>query len=387
MRRKIPGARPYFPLEDIEDITREIKGILQSGRLLGINGEFSNRFEHMFKSYVGTKYAITTNSGTSALEIPLRCLGVERGSEVIVPTNTFIASPNSVIFAGGKPVFADINRETLCIDVDDAVERITDRTIGIMVVHIAGLICPQMDELAKICEDQGLFLMEDAAHAHGATYKGIKAGNLGDVGCFSFYPTKIMTTGEGGMICTNRDELPEEMKILRFDGISPEDSTVVIKLGYNWHMSELNAVLGIYQLNRLEDYIEQRNHISVEYQRGLKNLDGVHLFQKPSYIRHSYYKFPILVDEDIDTNRLITLLKEQYGIEIGRLYYPPCHLQPLYQDLMDCKPGMFPVAEDVLPKVICLPMHVQMQDPDVEYVVQSLREAINLSARTLIAAI
>jgi dTDP-4-amino-4,6-dideoxygalactose transaminase len=281
-----------------------------------------------------------------------------------------------VIFAGGKPVFADINRETLCIDVEDALERITDRTVGIMVVHIAGLICPQMDELVEICRDRDLFLIEDAAHAHGAMFNGIQAGNLGDVGCFSFYPTKVMTTGEGGMICTNIGELPERMKVIRFDGISPEDLNVVIKLGYNWHMSELNAVLGIYQLRRLESYINQRNKIASQYRSGLKGLSGVTVFHTPSTIRHSYYKFPILVDEDIHINKLIQILKDHYGIEIGRLYYPPCHLQPLYQKLMNCKAGMYPTAEEILRRVICLPMHVQIRETDVKYVLNSLTDAM-----------
>jgi len=257
----------------------------------------------MYANYIGTKYAIATNSGTSVLDIALRCLGVKEGDEVIVPTNTFLASPNAVIFAGGKPILADIDPKTLCIDPNDVLERISARTRGVMVVHIAGLVCPQMVELSEICEDRGLFLIEDAAHAHGAMFRGKMAGNLGDIGCFSFFPTKVMTAAEGGMICTNIDELSEIMRVLIFDGIGHDG--LHLELGYNWHMSELHSVLGIYQFHRLEHIVKRRNEIATKYRNSLNKTGGVTLFHTPPHIRHSYYKFPILIEDGSDTELLM----------------------------------------------------------------------------------
>jgi len=371
----VQSARPFFPTEDIESILKDTRAILQSGYLT--LGKYTEKFEQMFANYIGTKYAIATSSGTSALEIALRCLGVKNGCEVIVPTNTFLASPNSVIFAGGKPIFADIDRKTLCIDLNDVLERITNRTVGLMVVHIAGLVCPQIKELSEICKDHGLFLIEDAAHAHGAMFKEQKAGSLGDIGCFSFYATKVMTTAEGGMICTNIDEMPEKMKILRFDGIGPEG--LHVKISNNWHMDELNAVLGIHQLNRLEYIVKRRNEIARSYQEHLKDMDGITTFYTPPHIRHSFYKFPVLLEDGINTEDLIKTLKSKYGVETGRVYYPPCHLQPVYKELFGYKEGIYPVAEEVLRKVVCLPVYVQMQNHEIDYVIDSFRKALSQS--------
>jgi len=369
----IPSAKPFFSSEDIKEILENIRAVLQSGYLT--LGPYTEKFEKMFSKYVGCKHAVAVNSGTSALEIALRCLGVKNGCDVIVPTNTFIASPNSVIFARGKPVFADIDRETLCIDVSDALERITSKTVGVMVVHIAGLVCPQIEQLLKVCEDHDLFLIEDAAHAHGAEFKGRKAGNLGDVGCFSFFPTKVITTAEGGMICTSDHKLLENSKILRNDGVGSEGLHVA--LGGNGHMSELSAVLGIYQLHRLDYFIEKRNEIASRYREGLKKISGVVPLKTYTHIRHSYYKFPVLVDDDVDSIKLAKILKSNYNVDVGNIYYPPCHLQPIYKELFKYENGAFPVAEEVLKKIICLPMYVQIKPIEVEYVLRSLKDAIS----------
>jgi len=369
----IKSSSPYFTAEDLERISLDIREILDSGQL--VFGEYTRKFEQMFAGYVKTKHAIETNSGTSALEIALRCLEVKNGDEVIVPTNTFIASPNSVIFAGGKPILADIERETLCIDVEDVKERLTDKTVGIMTVHLAGLISPTIDDLRELCEDHHLFLIEDAAHAHGAMFKGEMAGNLGDIGCFSFYPTKVMTTGEGGMISTNMDKVAEKAKVLRYDGISSDG--LIREMGYNWHPSEFHSVIGIYQLLRLEEFVKKRNYVARLYGNRLRKTDGISLFPKPSNARHAYYKFPILLESSINPEDLMKRLKEKYYVETGRIYYPPCHMQPLYKQLFGFREGAFPVAEDVLSRTITLPMHPGIEAEQVDYVLDSLENAIN----------
>ena len=368
----IPSAKPLFTKEDIEGILRDIRDSLEAGVLT--QGPYVQKFEVSFADYIGVKHAIAVNSGTSALEIVLRYFDV-KDREVIVPTNSFVASANTVIFAGGNPVLTDIKSDTLCIDPDDVRQRITSKTKGIMAVHLAGLICPQMDELKRICRNHNLFLIEDAAQAHGATIDGQKAGSLGDVGCFSFFPTKPMTTGEGGIITTNDDNLAEFARIVRNHG---REVDLHVQIGYNWRMSEVNAILGVYQLRRLEEYIERRNEVARKYTEQLASSSAIIPIPVPPNFRHSYYKYPVLFPKSVDVSRLEKALKQKYGIATGALYYPPIHLQPLYKQLFGYKEGMLPVAEDVLKRELCLPMFVGLKDEDIEYIADSLvREVLN----------
>ena len=367
----VPAARPFFGKEEIESILADIRDTLKTGVLT--QGPHVEKFENLFAEYVGVKHAIAVNSGTSALEIALRYFEVEAG-EVIVPTNSFVASANTVIFAKGRPVLADIKPDTLCIDPEDVRQRITSTTKGIMVVHLAGLICPQMEELRGICLRYGLFLIEDAAQAHGATIDGKKAGSLGDAGCFSFFPTKPMTTGEGGIITTNDDKLAQFARSVRNHG---REGDLHVRLGYNWRMSEVNAILGVYQLRRLEEYIVLRNKVARKYTERLARIDGITLIPVPSNFRHSYYKYPIILPGRTDAANLEKVLKEQYGIATGALYNPPIHLQPLYRELLGYKEGMLPVAEDVLTRELCLPMFAGLRDEEIDYVTDSVERVLS----------
>jgi len=373
------SSRPFFDEVSIESILKDVKEILRSGLLAesspGSRSPNVKKFEEMFAEYVGTKEAIAVSCGTAAIEIPLRYFDI-KGKEVIVPTNTFIASANAVLYAGGKPVLADIKRETLCIDPDDAQSRITSKTRGIMVVHIAGLVCPEIHEIREICEDHGLFLIEDAAHAHGATIDGKKAGSLGDVGSFSFFPTKVMTTCEGGMITTDDKDLARMARRMRNHG-RDEKTGLVVTLGYNWLMDEIGAVIGIHQLEQLEKFVQKRNAIAKKYDRGLQEIEGVEPVFTPSNIRHSYYKYPVYLDEGIDPSRLAQFLKSEHSINIGNIYYPPCHLQPLYKEMFGYMGGELPVSEQVLERVITLPMHVQITDSEINRVLKGLKTGIH----------
>lgn len=375
---EIPAARPFFDESSIESILKDAKEILTSGLLAesspGAKSPNVKKFEEMFAEYVGTKEAIAVSCGTAAVEIPLRHFNI-KGKEVIVPTNTFIASANAVLYAGGKPVLADIKRETLCIDPDDAQSRITSKTRGIMVVHIAGLVCPEIHKLREICQDHGLFLIEDAAHAHGATIDGKKAGSLGDVGSFSFFPTKVMTTCEGGMITTDDQDLTRIARRMRNHG-RHEKTGLVVTLGYNWLMDEIGAVIGIHQLEQLEKFVEKRNDIAKKYDKGLQEIEGAEPIFTPSNIRNSYYKYPVYLDERIDPSRLTSFLKSEHHISVGNIYYPPCHLMPLYKKMFGYKGGELPVSEQVLKRVITLPMHVQITDSEINHVLEGLRAGI-----------
>ncbi len=365
---EIPSTKPFFSDESIENIKGEIEHVLQSGNL--ILGPFTSRFETSFQEYCGVKRAVGVSSCTAALEIVLRYFDITE-REVIVPTNTFIATSNAVLYAGGSLVLADIKPDTLCLDPKDLQQRITPRTKGVIVVHLAGLPCPDIEEIQDICRKNGLFLIEDVAHAHGGTINGRKTGSFGDAGCFSFYPTKVMTTCTGGMITTNNDELANFAVSLRHHGVG-SGLNQIVNLGNDWLMNEVDAVLGFHQLSSLENNLKRRNEIAFRYSAAFADSELASTFKVPANIRHSYYKYPILLSPAIDRQQLAQRAKKEYGIGLGSVYDPPCHLQPVYQRLFGYRDGMFSVADDVLKRVCCLPMYPQLTSSEVKYVIDVL---------------
>jgi dTDP-4-amino-4,6-dideoxygalactose transaminase len=366
---QIISSQPFFPEDSLQAILQDVEACLRSGMLTG--GKHLENFEHAFAEYNHVNCAVGVNSGTGSLEITLRHFGV-KDKEVIVPTNTFISTPNSVIFAGGKPVLADMREDTLCIDPKDVERKLTSKTAGVIVVHIAGLVCPQIGELRQFCDENGLFLLEDSSHAHGAMIDGKMAGTLGDVGCFSLYPTKLMTSCEGGMIISNNAGLAEAARCMRNCGQTPKKD--VVMLGHNWRLSEIAAIVGKSQLSNLEEFISRRNAIARFYEEALGKVNGVTLFEVPSNIRHTYYKYPIRLSDEIDRDKLALKLKEK-GVDTGTVYDPPCHLHPYYLENYSHK-GEFPVAETVLKKVLCLPMHVALTQEELEYIRDSFFSAL-----------
>ncbi len=362
---KVRIARPYF--KNKKKILNAISKILESGRLM--EGRYCLAFEHKFAHYIGTKCAIAVSSCTSALEIVLRYINV-KNYEVIVPTNTFIATPNAVIYAGGRPVFADIESDTFCLDPDDFRKRITSKTKAVILVHIAGMISPFIDKIIKICKSHKLFLIEDCAHAHGAMYKGKKAGSFGLAGCFSFYPTKIMTTGTGGMITTNNKNLDVFARSLRLHGRG-KDLSDIINFGNDWFLDEFRCAIGFFQLEELENLLERRKKIVHTYLRLLQNQRRLRVYNIPEYIRHAYYKFPVLVNPSINIEKFKRIIKSEYGLELESIYNPPCHLQFIYQNY-----GRFPVAEDVLNRQIALPIHPLLTHKEILYVVNAITTAL-----------
>ncbi|RLG31797.1 aminotransferase DegT [Methanosarcinales archaeon] len=370
---KIPAAKIYFPEEDRKELLRQIDEILASGQLT--LGKYTKEFEERFAAYVGTKYAIAVNSGTSALEISLRALDV-KGHSVIVPTNTFFATPASVIHAGGEVIFADVT-ENLCIDPESVKKNIRKDTKGIIVVHIGGIVAPQIKEIKEICEDHRLFLIEDAAHAHGSTLDGKKAGSFGDAAAFSFYPTKVMTSGEGGMITTDDEKIYRRALVFRDQGKAGFYGNVHVEMGYNWRMSEIHAAIGLSQFARLEEFIEDRRRIAKVYDEELKKIDKVTPIKIPPNVKSNYYKYVALLDDGIDRADIKKELKEKYSVNLsGEVYELPCHLQPIFKDLYGFKGGEFPVAEDICKRQICLPVFATMTEEQAKYVIDSLREVI-----------
>nr|WP_321352015.1 DegT/DnrJ/EryC1/StrS aminotransferase family protein [uncultured Methanoregula sp.] len=369
----IPAAKIYFPEQDRKKILQNIDGALESGQLT--LGKYGKEFEEKFATYCGVQYAVAVNSGTSSLEIPLRVFDVKDKS-VIVPTNTFFATPASVIHAGGNVEFADIT-ENLCIDPVSLQEKITKNTKGVIAVHIGGLVTPEIREVRKICDDHNLFLLEDAAHAHGSTLNGKKAGSFGDAGSFSFYPTKVMTSGEGGMIVTDDKKTYERALVFRDQGKAGFFGNVHTEMGYNWRMSEIHAIIGLAQFARLEEFIQRRREVAKIYDKELTGIKGLTTVKCPAGNISNYYKYCAILKKGIDRAVLKKELKEKYSVNLsGEVYELPCHLQPIFKDMLGFKGGELPVAEDLCSRHICLPVFATMTDEQAMYVVDSLKTVL-----------
>lgn len=367
---KIPKEIPFFGDDDINEIVEEVKKILKSKRL--VLGPYTQRLEQLFSEYVGTKYAIALSSCTAALQIALEYFDV-RESEVIVPTNTFIACPNAVLYAGAKPIFAEVDPDTFCLDVDDVRKKVNKKTRAIMAVHLGGLPVPDIRALMDLCHDHKLYLIEDCSHAHGAMIDSRKVGSLGDAGCFSFFATKMMATGTGGIITTDDSGLMEFAQALRHQGGVGGAGMIerFDKLGYDWMMSEVTAAIAISQLSKLECQLKVRNEIAAKYRSELEKISAIRSLPIYDGVRHSYWRFITKLDEGIDREMLKSTLRSKHGIEAGVLYPVLCHLQPVYMD-MGHRVGECPVAEEAIRRQLTLPINSYMKESDLSYVLEAL---------------
>jgi len=264
---RIPPAKIHFPDEDRKAILQKIDEALLTGKLT--LGRHVKSFEECFAEKVGARHAVAVSSGTCSLEIPLRILDV-RNKTVLVPTNTFFATPAAVLHAGGKPRFVDTDPSTFAVSLEGIERRLTEDTAGVIVVHIAGIVTPEMPAIRDFCKELDLFLLEDAAHAHGSSFDDEAAGTFGDAAAFSFYPTKVMTCAEGGMIVTDSQRIHEEALIYRDQGKADFLTNAHTRLGYNWRMSEPHAIIGHAQLGRLPEFVAARKGIARVYDEGLR---------------------------------------------------------------------------------------------------------------------
>jgi dTDP-4-amino-4,6-dideoxygalactose transaminase len=245
-----------------------------------------------------------------------------------------------------------------------------------MLVHMAGLISPDFDVLSRMCKEHNLALIEDAAHAHGASIYGHKAGSLGKIGCFSFYPTKIITTGEGGMLTTNDDNIAEVARSYRNHGLNSSGEEYV-RVSANWRLPESSIAIGLTQLEHLDEFVDRRNQIARYYDSLLSSIRGIKILPRYPHIRHSYWNYITLLTEGIDRQRLAQQLAKEYGVQVAWPYDPLCHLQPVFRERLGCGPGDLPISEQTLSRHLALPIHVGLSDDDVEYVVRSLVAAIS----------
>ena len=359
---KVPIAKPIIGEEEIENVVE----VLKSGMIA--QGPKVMEFEEKFANWIGAKYGIATNSGTSALHVALLACGIGEGDEVITTPFTFIASGNAIVYTGATPVFADIDLDTYTIDPDSIEDLITDKTKAILPVQLYGQAA-DMDKIREIAEKHDLKIIEDAAQAHGAEYNGEKVGTLGDMACFSFYPTKNMTTSEGGMITTNDEELAKKAQMFRAHGASERYHHD--EIGYNFRMTDIAAAIGLAQLNVIDEFNNKRISNANYLNEQLKDVEGIVTPKSPDNYKHVYHQYTILVEKG-NRDDWVEFLTNK-GIGTGIHYPIPLYNQPIYKKLGiegDC-----PLAEKAADNVISLPVHPSLTKEDLDLVVDAVKEA------------
>jgi len=378
--KRIAGFDLRYPEDEVDTIIAGLRQILQTGFIS--MGRNVAKFERLWAEFCGVKYAIGTANGTSALEIILRAIDV-KGKTVVVPSHTFIATAVAAIHAGARVIFVDCQRENFQLDPKDLRRKIREDTKAVVLVHMSGIISPHFDEIKSICDQTGVALVEDAAHAHGATIDGRKAGALGLAASFSFFSTKVLTTGEGGMIVTDDEAIYQRALAFRDHGRFGAEPNLHDDIGYNWRPSELNAVLGLAQMRRAGEIVERRRAIARRYDQKLqaREIPGIKLLAIPGRIQSSYYKYVIYLEPPLQRDVLKRRLKEDYGVSLGGdLYDRPCHSQPLFarhpETVVAQRADRFPETDYVVSNHVCLPLYFDLTDAQVDHVVDALQDAV-----------
>lgn len=374
---KVPATKPYFSEDDIVFISERFKDILRGNSFLTMH-KYGAEFERQFSEFIGTKYAVGCNSGTSALELICRALNVS-GKEVILPSNTFVATANAILNAGGTPVFADC-RDDMCLDAEDAIKRITSRTAAIMQVHIGGIVSESTLVLQKVCAAKRIHLIEDAAQAHGSELNGIKAGALGVAAGFSFFSTKVMTTGEGGMVTTNDAVMAAKMKSLREFGKAKQDVYVnhYIAMGYNWRLPEVASLMGIRQLASLKEFVMRRQALAKIYDDEFLNHPDIRIVEPPNKKGHNYFKY-IIILKNHNRTAVHKALEADDIQPSGYVYELALHNQPVFPDANELS---LPKTELVCAQHLCLPIFYGMTDEQAHYVASTLKKILANMKRT-----
>jgi len=365
---RYPVAEPEIGEEELKNIVEAVKSGWVSSK-----GKFIEEFESSFAKYIGVKYGIATSNGTAALHLALAALNIGEGDEVIVPDLTFAATINAVIYTGAKPVIVDINPDYWCIDPDKLEKAITPNTKAIIPVHLYGHPC-DMEAVMEIAAKHDLHVIEDAAEAHGAEYRGKKVGSFGHISCFSFYGNKIITTGEGGMCLTNDEELAERIKILRDHGMNPKKRYWHDVVGFNYRMTNLQAALGLAQLGKIERFVERKRRIAKIYAEELSSMEGITLHPEMSWAKCVYWLYSILIDNKkmkITRDELAEKLEEN-GIETRKFFYP-LHEMPVYRKYTRFA---YPTSSRISREGLNLPSSTKLSEEDVKYITQRIRESL-----------
>ena len=363
LRKKIPVCEPKLDGNELRYVTKCFETSWISSA-----GENIQKFEQEFAQACGAKYGVSCTSGTAALHLALATLGVGRGDEVIIPTFTMIATANAVTYTGAKPVLVDSEPNTWNINVKKIEEKITHRTKVIMPVHTYGHPA-DMDKILDIAKKYNLYVVEDAAEAHGSEYQGRKIGSMGDIACFSFYANKIITTGEGGMLTTDNEEMAKIARDLRGHAFSEERHFWHNYIGFNYRMTNLQAAIGLAQMEKFDENVRRRIQNAKLYNSMLKNIKGITLPPQTKGVKNVYWMYSILVNDEFGITRDELRKKlAKRGIET-RTFFIPIHLQPIYFRRYNER---FPVAEELCAKGMYLPSASTLTKEEIEYVVDSI---------------
>lgn len=363
----IPTARPSIGKEELKNVEKVFKT-----HWLGM-GSFVYEFEKKIEAYLGTRYAIATNTGTTAIHLALSAIDIGPDDEVIVPSLTFTGTVQPIVSLGAKPVFCEVRPDTLNIDVGDIKKRLTKKTKAVLVVHYGGMAC-DMDEILDIGRKRKIRIVEDAAHAFGSLYKGQRIGSLGDATCFSFDPIKTLTCGEGGCVTTNNAKLAEILRKKRLLGIS-KDTWMryknkrswfyeVVAPGYRYHMSNINAAIGIAQFKKLEKFIEKKKNIVRGYDNFFKKVKGVELLHR-NYAETTPFNYTIKIGK---RDKFIGYMQRN-GVTVG-INYIPNHIQPFFRQFK----AKLPVTEKVWKEIATLPLYYDMKKTEIEKVKRLVKE-------------
>lgn len=371
---KIPLARPYIGKEEVKAAARVIRsGALSLGRKLP-------EFEEKFARVIGTRYAVAVNSGTSGLHLCLKVLNIKKGDEVITTPFSFVASSNPIIFEGARPVFADIREDTYNIDPEKLEKAITKKTKAIILVHLFGQPC-DIDRIMRIAQKRKIAVIEDACEALGARYKGRKVGTFGRASVFAFYPNKQITTGEGGIICTDNQAIAGLCRSLRNQGRDDSGEWLNhVRIGYNYRLNEISCAIGIEQLKKLNFILSERSRIAAEYTKILRDVEEVIVPYTAPGVRNSWWVYYLRVGKGIDRNKLLAYLNS-HGVSSRGYFDPPIHLQPVYRKIFGYTRGDFPVTEKVSGSGFIIPFFVGLEIREIKRVCNLIKEAIRRAKR------
>lgn len=371
----------HVPLIEEEEIGAVVE-VLKSGWIT--TGPKVRAFEEAFARYLGVRHALALNSCTAALHLSLEAVGLKAGDEVLVPTLTFTATAEVVAYLRAKPVLVDSEPYHFNIDLRDAEKKLTKKTRAIIPVHFAGHPCP-MDTISEFGKSYRLTVIEDAAHALPAKYHGRYIGTWSPLTAFSFYATKTITTGEGGMVTTDDDGLAERIKLMRLHGMSRDAwkrysaeglwRYEVLEAGYKYNLTDIQAALGLVQLGRCEAMWKQRAALAERYNHGLSSLDAFSIIRVAHGIQHAWHLYVVLVNPEVVRIHRDQLIEELRRRGIGTaVHFIPLNLHPYYQKQFSYRPGQFPVAENYFDRCISLPIYPRMSANDADHVVESLKD-------------
>ena len=368
---RIPVAGPWITQKEIDYVTDAVTNAWYSNANI-----YHDRFEKAFATYVGRKYAISLPSCTSGLHLALLSLGVGVGDEVIVPDITWIATSAPITYVGATPVFADIDELSWCLSAESFAERITPKTKAVIIVDLYGNM-PDMDAILEIAEKHGIAVIEDAAEAIGSEYKGKKAGSFGDVSTFSFHGSKTLTTGEGGMLVTDREDIYQRCLFLRDHGRDPQSKMFWnTEVAYKYKMSSMQAALGLAQLERIEELINRKREIFAWYKKSLDGFYGITLNQEADRVKNTYWMVTAILDEKLAVKKedMIERLKEQ-SIDARPFFYPLSTL-PAYQGVLPEPQPQNTVSLSLSPFAVNLPSALNLTEIQVNYVADSLTKCL-----------